>query len=106
VPVTDPSSTTAPSVAPTTTTAPTVTTAAPDPGDPPFTRQYDSTGGSITVNWNGSALTLLSTAPASGYETEIEDQSADRIRVRFRSDNDDSRIEVRAQDGRVDHTIS
>ena len=51
-------------------------------------------------------MTLVSTAAAAGYETEIEDQSADRIRVRFRSDSNDSRIEVRVQDGRVEHTIS
>lgn len=105
-PATSPSTTTAPSMAPTTTAPPATTTTAPDPSDPPFTRQYDSTGGSITVNWNGAALTLVSTAAAAGYETEIEDQSADRIRVRFRSDSNDSRIEVRVQDGRVEHTIS
>lgn len=105
-PPANPSTTTVPSVAPNTTVAPTTTTAAPDPTDPPFTQQYNSTGGSITVNWNGTALTLISTAPGSGYETEIEVESADRIRVRFRSDNADSRIEVRAQDGHVEHTIS
>ncbi len=104
-PATSPSTTTAPSVAPTTTLAPT-TTAAPDPSDPPFTQQYDSTGGSITVNWNGTALILVSTNPATGYVTEIEDQSAERIRVRFRSDSNDSRIEVRVRDGHVEHTIS
>ena len=105
-PATSPSTTTATSVAPSTTLAPPTTTAAPDPSDPPFTQQYDSTGGSITVNWNGAALTLVSTAPAPGYVTEIEDQSAERIRVRFRSDTGDSRIEVRVRDGHVEHTIS
>jgi outer membrane biosynthesis protein TonB len=103
---TSPSTTAAPSVVPTTTLAPPTATTAPDPSDPPFTQQYDSTGGSITVNWNGEALILVSTNPATGHVTEIEDQSADRIRVRFRSDSNDSRIEVRARDGHVEHTIS
>lgn len=102
-PTTSPSTTTAPAIAPTTSPS---TTAEPTPNDPPFTQQYNSTGGSITVNWNGSALSLVSTAPNSGFEAEIEDQAADRIRVRFRSDNDDARIDVRARDGQVEHTVS
>lgn len=105
-PATSPSTTNAPNVAPTTTLSPPTTTTTPDPSDPPFTQQYDSTGGSITVNWNGTALSLVSSAPATGYATEIEDQSADRIRVRFRSDSNDTRIEVRVRDGHVEHTIS
>lgn len=105
-PTTSPPTTTAPSVAPTTTVASTATTAASDPTDPPFTQRYDSAGGSITVDWNGAALTLLSTDPAAGYVAEIEDRSAGRIRVRFRSDGNDSRIEVRVRDGHVEHTIS
>jgi hypothetical protein len=98
--------TTTPSTPSISTLAPTATTAALDPSDPPFTQQYESTGGSITVTWNGTALILVSANPATGYVTEIEDQSADRLRVRFRSDSNDSRIEVRVRDGRVEHTIS
>ena len=82
-----PSSTTGPSVA-------------------PFTRSYDSAGGSITVDWDGDSFTLLSIAPAAGFETEIEDQRATRIRVRFRSDDDDSRIEVRVDNGTLSVDIS
>lgn len=100
-PTSTPPSTTSP---PPPTTAPS-STEAPDPSDPPFTRQYDSSGGSITVDWNGSSLSLLSVAPQAGFVAEIEDQSSTRIRVRFRSEGDDSRIEVRAQDGQVQHTV-
>lgn len=73
----------------------------------PFTDTYDSTGGAITVSWNGSALTLQSVAAKPGYVAEIEDQTATRIRVDFEADDDDnddapdSRIEVRVDDGRL-----
>lgn len=85
-------------------TSSTSSTAAPV-GDAPFTQQYASTGGSITVRWDGSALTLVSVDPADGYTAEIEDQSATRVRVRFRGDDGDSRIEIRVRDGVVEPPI-
>lgn len=104
-PSTTPSS--PPSTTPSTSAPTTVaTTDPPNPSDPPFTRQYDSLGGSITVNWNGTALSLLSVSPAAGFSAEIKDQSATRIRVDFDDGDDDSRIEVRADGGIVTHTIS
>jgi hypothetical protein len=72
----------------------------------PFTESYDSAGGSITVAWDGSSFSLLAVTPASGFEAEIEDQRATRIRVRFRSDDDDSRIEVRVENGQLAVDIS
>jgi len=74
--------------------------------DAPFTQQYSSAGGSITVSWDGSALSLLGVAANAGFEPEIEDQSSSRIRVRFRGDDDDARIEVRARDGQVESSTS
>jgi len=65
----------------------------------PFTKTYSSLGGSITVSWNGSSFSLLAVAPAVGFEQEIEDNEPLRIRVRFRSDDAGSRIEVRVSDG-------
>lgn len=87
----------------TTTTTPTTTTQV-DAGPAPFTRTYSSTGGSITVSWNGSALSLDAVTPAAGYTAEVEDQSADRVRVRFEGDGD-SRIEIRVEDGEVRERI-
>lgn len=106
---TDPGTTAPPATAgPTSTPAPSSSSATtdPTPSDAPFTRRYDSAGGSITVDWDGVALTLVSVAPSGGYETEIEDQSASRVRVRFRGEDDDSRIEIRADDGQVTSDIS
>ena len=67
----------------------------------PFTDTYQSAGGSITVSWNGSALSLQSVSPASGFVSDVEDSSAARVRVRFEGADDDSRIEVRVADGQV-----
>ena len=101
---TAPAPVTSPSTAPTAPTVPTTSSAAVV-ADPPFTRRYDSRGGSITVDWNGSALSLVSVDANAGYESEIEDRSATRIRVRFRGDVD-VRIEVRVRDGSVESTVS
>jgi hypothetical protein len=69
----------------------------------PFTKTYDSTGGSITVTWNGTSFTLDSINATAGYDVEIKDQRWDRIRVEFDNGDDDSRIEVRLSDD--DHSI-
>ncbi len=99
-----PASTDPPLTTPSTVTTPSTT---PDSeADAPFTREYSSIGGSITVRWDGSALSLIGVTPNAGYDPEIEDQSASRIRVRFRGDDDDARIEVRASDGQVEASIS
>ncbi len=76
------------------------------PPIPPFTRTYQSVGGSITVDWNGSALGLLDVSAAAGFEPEIEDNEPLRIRVRFRGDDDDSRIEIRVDGGELIESIS
>lgn len=99
---------TVPAVAPTPPVSSTTSVPAAPPApsvDAPFTRTYDSLGGSITVRWDGSVLDLVSVSPLEGFVSEIEDESATRVRVRFRGD-DDSRIEVRVDGGKVTSTIS
>jgi hypothetical protein len=54
------------------------------------------------VRWDGSALSLQSVSPVTGFVADVEDTSATRVRVRFESDDDDdSRIEVRVSGGQV-----
>jgi hypothetical protein len=89
-----PTTTAAPS-----TTTPLIATTQPQPPPPtPTTETYESTGGSITVVWDGSALDLTAVNPAAGHEAEVEDDSASRVRVRFRGPAE-SRIEVRVENG-------
>ena len=68
----------------------------------PFTTTYSSSGGSIGVTWSGTAFTLNSVSPAAGFRAEIEHQSWDRVRVDFEGADDDARIEVRINDGRLE----
>jgi hypothetical protein len=46
-------------------------------------------------------LSLLDVSAADGFEAEVEDERADRIRVRFEGDDGDSRIEVRVENGEI-----
>lgn len=84
---TPPGSSSPPSTAPASTsptTSPATSEPESDPATPPFSgRTYSSAGGSITVSWNGQALSLDGTSPAPGFTASIEDQGSDRIRVRF-----------------------
>jgi hypothetical protein len=73
-------------------------------GPAPSTKTYNSSGGSITVSWNGSALSLDSVNAATGYTAEIEDNSSTRVRVKFVGPGD-SRIEIRFENGEVTERI-
>ena len=68
----------------------------------PFTTTYSSSGGSIGITWSGTAFTLDSVSPGAGFRAEIEHQSWDRVRVDFEGADDDARIEVRINDGRLE----
>jgi hypothetical protein len=92
--------TTAPPSTSSSSTSSTVATQAPAPS----TETHDSSGGSITVTWNGSALSLDAVNPADGHTAEIEDNTPTRIRVRFRGPAE-SRIEVRVENGEVTERI-
>lgn len=97
-------------------TSSTPTTSAPDTSSPtssepapsiePFTKTYQSSGGSIVVNWDGSALTLQSVAPAAGFVADVETSEATRVRVRFEGSDAESRIEVRITGGQLVEIIS
>ena len=87
---------TSPPTTPTTATTPTTVAPAPES----ITQTYSSAGGSITVRWDGAALSLLDVTPSAGFVHDVEDQRPDRIRVRFEGDGD-FRIEIRIEDGEI-----
>ena len=72
-----------------------------EPGAGTVTETYASDGGSITVGWDGSALSLQGVSPAVGFDADVEDDQADRIRVRFQGDDGDFRIEIRLENGEL-----
>lgn len=82
-----------------------VTTNAPS-APAPFTQTYSSAGGSITVTWNGSSLSLDAINANAGFVGEIEDGGGSRVRVDFESNSgsggDDARIEVRVEGGQIE----
>ena len=62
--------------------------------------EYDSLGGSITVEQVGSTIRLVGEPePFGGYSVEVEDDGPDRVRVRFESGERRSRITVELVDG-------
>ena len=75
----------------TTTTQPGATTTAPAA---PVTKQYVSIGGTITVKLQNGALSLVSSTPTAGFSIDSVTDRADRVEVRFRSDDHDSRIRI------------
>jgi len=74
-----------------TTTQPGATSTAPAA---PVTTQYTSIGGTITVKLHNGALSLVSTNPAAGFAIDSVTNRADRVEVRFRSADHDSRIRI------------
>ena len=78
-----------------TSTSSSVSSTTDAPGPAPFTETYESPGGSITVDWDGTRLSLLSVAPAPGFSSEIKDDNPDRVRVEFDDGATDWRIDVR-----------
>ena len=52
------------------------------------------------MHWDGVALSLQSVTPAAGFDSEVEDERPDRIRVRFQGAGD-FRIEIRVEDGEI-----
>lgn len=111
VPGAVPTSTVPPAVTGSTTsptpTAPTTTTAAPSgtggtspatttttrPAPPPETRTYSLVGGTATLRFTASGVTVVVANPNAGYSVEGESTHDNGVRVEFRSEDHRSRVE-------------
>jgi len=103
-PVSGPSPTAAPPATtpvttPVTTPAPTV---APDPGT---NYTYTAEGGRVTVRFQNGRLSLVSYPAGAGFTATVHTNTPDDIEVRFRNDDDESRIRVRVVNGRIEEDI-
>ena len=67
----------------------------------PFSKTYTTNGGSVTVTFDGSTLSLSGVTPAPGFVIERQEARGDRVRVRFESDDNRSEIEVGFHDGEL-----
>ena len=106
----------------TTPTSPPASTATPDPSVPETdpavtqsstapissvdeTRTIDAAHGSITVHLVNGQLTLVDQHAEDGYDFRLDRNDPDRIRVRFRSDQATSQIDVFISGGHIASTV-
>lgn len=67
----------------------------------------DAAGNSITVRWNGTALSLISAAAATGWTRNFDDDfSTDEIRIEFESATLGNRIRGRWHNGALECSVS
>lgn len=75
------------------------------PAPATFTEAYDLVGGVVTIRYRGASATLLEASPESGFVAEVNDGGPDKVDVRFRSDDHESRIVARVHEGQPDPEI-
>jgi hypothetical protein len=83
------------------TPAPSSTSTTSPPAPSAETRTYNAQGGSAAIRFEPGKVTLVWATPNAGFETDVEQSSADHLRVRFRNDDHESRIEARWDGGPV-----
>ena len=88
--------------------SPTTTAAAPAPGPtaapPPTTaagetRTYSLVGGTASLRFSPSGVTVVFANPAQGFDVDIEPEHDNGVRVRFESESHESRLDGWWQDG-------
>jgi len=67
---------------------------------------YSSAGGSIVVHNTGSAISLVSGTPSSGFGVEIHDNGPTRVEVRFNNGSTEWRIRVDLVNGQLQPQIT
>lgn len=92
-------STTATTVPPPTTTTtersqPAVTTTVAPPAVQPVTRTYDLEGGTATLRFSPTGVTVVVASPAPGFTVDIGDSHGGGKRVEFESDSHRSRVDA------------
>lgn len=115
VPGVEPSSTTTTVVVTTTTPAPdttvggtpppTTTTVAPPPTPPPpapETRTYRLIGGTATLGFSASGVTVITASPNPGFTVEVRPEHGNGVSVRFEGEEHRSRVDGWWEGGPVD----
>ena len=94
--------TTAPPASTPATTATTTTAATPAPSPPAETRTYTLVGGSASLRFTSSGVTVLWANPNAGFEVEIEPENVNGVKVEFESETHRSRVDGWWDDGPQD----
>lgn len=105
-PTTSPAPTTAGTTVPSEAPGPTTEPATSNPVPADDEQTIPSTGGSIRVRLSEGALSLRDTQPVAGYTPKVEDDSPDRVRVRFESQQRSYRITVTIRGGRISSDVT
>ena len=72
----------------------------------PENHTYTSDGGSITVRFADGALSLLSTHPATGFSSDVNDRGPTRVEVRFDDGTTEWQIRVDVINGHLSVEIT
>jgi hypothetical protein len=70
--------------------------------EPATTEAYELAGGVVTVRYVDGTARLVSAAPTSGFDVDVNDGGPDKVDVRFRSDAHESRLVARWRGGAPD----
>ncbi|MDE0803751.1 MAG: hypothetical protein OSA99_10540, partial [Acidimicrobiales bacterium] len=95
-----PQTTAPPASSPPSTTATTPTTQ--PPAVPATTRTYSLTGGSVSLRFASSGVTVNYATPNAGFEVSIEPEHGNGVKVEFRGDSHRSRVDGWWENGPVD----
>lgn len=82
---------------------PSPTTTVP-PSAPPETRTYTLVGGTATLRFASSGVTVVVASPNAGYAVDVEETHGNGVRVEFSSDEHRSRVEGWWDGGPQDET--
>lgn len=66
------------------------------------TEAYELVGGAVTVRYRDGSTTLISATPNSGFDVDVNDGGPEKVDVRFRSDEHESRLVTRWRAGAPD----
>jgi hypothetical protein len=95
-----------PSSAPAAASPTTSPLAEPTTQPPASDSTYTSDGGSIVVHFADGAVSLVSSAAAAGYTTEVHDNGPTRVEVRFNNGSTEWRIRVDVVNGALQPEIT
>jgi hypothetical protein len=66
------------------------------------TRTYNTIGGTAVIRFEPGKVSVVSANPKAGFDYQPEQSSPSELRVRFRSDTHESRIDAKWEGGPVD----
>jgi hypothetical protein len=73
---------------------PTTTTTTQPPGPAPSSKTYDLVGGTATLRFSTTGVTVLAATPKPGFSVDVSETHENGVRVEFESDDHRSRVDA------------